>query len=409
MMLIRIIFAVLVTSMFLLSGCGERENPAEPESPESGLVLQYARTFGTDQFPDFTWANFRSRVIRIYTPPKYPIQFSGDGAKYPTLYLLHDLNEDEVHFLKARIDIVADQLIASGEIQPMVIVMPDMSTPAGGTFLSDEWSMFDPDGKVIYEPGNFEKAIGEDLIRIMEADAYNPPDTIAFNIITKRASRAIGGIGMGGYSALRIAMKYPHIFSSVSIMNGMVSLIGEGDDVGVLDFVDKVFEENGIIKGDQDGYFNSIDTSYTRPFTNLFFSLSAAFSPHIPDTDSTTLLKRYQIDLPFDHNGALVQAVVDRWDDHDLIASLSEFETNDLFGVLDSTPVYVEYSMEDEFMTGEQSLALVGKLQSLGYSPTVQTFTGYRDLPARHNVFTYDRIAEMLKFHSANLSSDPTL
>ncbi len=408
-MLIRLLIAVAAVSMLLLPGCGERTNPADPTAPDSGLkpVLQYARTFGADQLPDLSWVNYRSRVIRIYTPPKYPIPFSGDGTKYPTLYLLHDLNENETSFLKARIDLIADQLIASGEIQPMIIVMPDLSTVSGGSFYSDSWNMYNPLAS-IPAPGNFESAVGEDLIRFMEADAYNPPDTLAFNIITKRASRAIGGVGMGGYGALRIAMKYPNLFSSVSVMNGLVSL-GTTGDPGILDFVDEVFEENGIAKGDQDGYY-AIDTAYNKPYTALILSAAAAFSPHDPESEpSETLLERFQVDLPFDYNGDLVPGVVERWKSHDLIDDESDFELFNLLGSLDSTEVYVDYSTEDQFNTAGQSQALIELLEDLGYDPEVRTFGGHGSLPARHNVYNYDRIAEMLKFHSRHLSSDPEL
>ena len=402
------VFAIVL--LVFAAGCGDRTSPADPSAPESGLrpVLQYSRTFDASSLPTNTWTNYRERTTRIYTPPGYPIEYSGSGHKYPTLYLLHSLNGDELSFLKNRIDLIADRLIASGEIQPMVIVMPDMYTVAGGSFYTDEWTLANPGKPGQISPGSFETAIYSDLIRILEADAYVPPDTIAFNIITKRASRAIGGLGTGGYGAMRIALKHPGLFSSVSIMNGFVSFANTTRGNGLIALIDSVFAENNVTKGDIDGYFNSIDTAYNKPYTNLFILGASSFSPHdMENTDTTTFIRRYQIDLPFDHNGDLYSTVWDRWMEQDLTYDGSYFDDNDLFGNLDSTAVYIEYSDKDQFFANTQCQAFIDKLQAEGVTVESAMYSGYVGNPAHHDNYLYNRIEEILKFHSRNLDDDP--
>jgi len=402
--------ALVIILLMFAAGCGDRENPADPSSPESGLrpVLQYSRTFDTSALPTGTWTNYRERTLRIYTPPGYPIEYTGSGHKYPTLYLLHSLNGDELSFLKNRIDLIADRLIAAGEIQPMVIVMPDMYTSVGGSFYTDEWTLANPGKPGQLQPGDFETAIYSDMIRMMEADAYVPPDTIAFNIITERASRAIGGLGTGGYGAMRIALKYPNLFSSVSIMNGFVSFAETGSRNGLISLIDSVFAENGVTKGDIDGYFNSIDTAYNKPYTNLFVLGGASFSPFdTTSTDTTTTIRRYQVNLPFDHNGDIYEPVWEKWLEQDLTSDNSYFDENGLFGNLDSTEVYIEYSDNDQFFANDQCQAFIEKLQAEGVTVENVTYSGYVGNPAEHDNYLYNRIEEILKFHSRNLSDDP--
>jgi S-formylglutathione hydrolase FrmB len=406
MILRKTVLVILALIALSLLACGDRDNPADPSAVSQGLVFRYDRRFNTQELiadGDPNWVNFRTRAIRIYTPPGYVYDPPGEGAKFPTLYLLHDFlsyPDSGLAFLYSRIDLIADRLIASGEIKPMVIVMPDVSTPVGGSFLADGWSLWDADPFADKNrAGEFEKMIYRDLIRIMETDAYTPPDSTPFSIIKKRASRAIGGIGMGGYGALKIALRHPELFSSVSMVNGFSAV---AESIG--DLADSVFSEIGVQEGDSAGFIASFDTSFSRPYTALLVSMAAAFSPHDSlGPDGRTFVQKFGIDLPFDFNGQTEQSVVNRWLSKDLTATLL-----DQYGVvLDSTALYFSAGVDDQYGAAAQATAFKQKLDQLGAEYESATFSGYSGYPAYRGSFNADQLIEVLKFHSRHLSDEP--
>jgi len=397
---------ILAVIMLLPLACGDRDNPADPEDIPHGLVFEYPRIYNSDETAPGdrpNWVNWRVRPAWIYTPPGYIFDPPGEGPKFPILYLLHDMGaaqDSAASYLFSRMDYVADKLIASGEIQPMIIVTVDASTPVGGSFYTDGYSLWNANPQVEKRPaGNFETMIASSLIHIMEDEVtqgYRP-----LSVVGTRDSRAIGGFGMGGYGALKIALKHPDLFSSVSISDGFVSF-----DNGLETLIDKVFEENGVNKGDRDAFMANVDTSYSKPFTTLFYSMACAFSPHDSTGDyEETFMADYGVDFPFDYQGNIVQSVWDLWLEHDLTSTLLT-----TYGEhLDSTELYFEYSDENEFNTSTQSAAFEQQLQSLDADYEKATFSGYTGYPAEKGRFTFERLAEILKFHSSKLSNDPGL
>jgi enterochelin esterase-like enzyme len=101
---------------------GPDDKPAFPDPPAGFNVkrdniphgemmdVQYdSKTLGT------------RRQIRVYPPPGY----SAD-RKYPTIYLQHGLGWNDLEWPQVRhADIVMDNLIADGKVQPMVMIFPN--------------------------------------------------------------------------------------------------------------------------------------------------------------------------------------------------------------------------------------------------------------------------------------------
>jgi S-formylglutathione hydrolase FrmB len=77
-----------------------------------------------------------------------------------------------------------------------------------------------PDGERGYytdvTPGHaHEQLIVQDLMALVDR---------SFPVRTDRGGRALGGFGMGGYGALKLALKYPQLFASVSSHAGACNL-----------------------------------------------------------------------------------------------------------------------------------------------------------------------------------------
>ena len=123
-----------------------------------------------------------------------PSQYQASQQSYPVLYLLHGnagTRRDWVE--RGKIQRTADALIASGDIPPAIIVMPD----AGVTWFVDR-------------SDKMETALIRDLIPDVEQN---------FRALTRREGRLIGGLSMGGYGSLRFVLKYPEMFAAAALLS----------------------------------------------------------------------------------------------------------------------------------------------------------------------------------------------
>jgi len=115
---------------------------------------------------------------------------------YPVAYLLHGISGGHTDWVRNDDAAeIADELIGTGAIPPMILVMPD----GGDSF----W--VDSDRETGFGP--IERALVEDLIPHVDSTYPTIPD---------RRHRMIAGLSMGGFGALRIAFKRPELFASAA-------------------------------------------------------------------------------------------------------------------------------------------------------------------------------------------------
>jgi enterochelin esterase-like enzyme len=123
-----------------------------------------------------------------------PDGYETSTLRYPVLYLLHGHGQNLYDWANSgHIQQTADALIAHGDMPPAIIVMPD----AGTTWYVDRKE-------------KMETAVIHDLI----GDAEH-----TFRAIGARDGRLVGGLSMGGYGALRFALKYPEMFASAALLS----------------------------------------------------------------------------------------------------------------------------------------------------------------------------------------------
>ena len=126
----------------------------------------------------------------VYLPPEYG-DAANAGKRYPVIYWLHGLNQSEStdQFPPE----IVDGAIRSGAVPAMIVVYV-----SGGsrTFYFDS-----VDGKMLSET-----TIVKELI---------PHIDTTYRTIAGRGGRAIQGMSMGGFGALKLALKHPEMFSSV--------------------------------------------------------------------------------------------------------------------------------------------------------------------------------------------------
>ena len=117
------------------------------------------------------------------------------SGPYPTLYLLHGLSDDYSAWQRRT------SLERYVQTLPIIVVMPD----GGRGWYSDA-----------HEGDKYERAIMDDCIGFIDR---------TFQTDARREARAIGGLSMGGYGAIKLALQHPDKFVSA---HGHSSAFGFG-------------------------------------------------------------------------------------------------------------------------------------------------------------------------------------
>ncbi|MBT7098914.1 esterase, partial [Candidatus Poribacteria bacterium] len=123
------------------------------------------------------------RRMHVYTPPGYT-----PDTTYPVVYLLHGYGDTDSGWTTlGRAHIIADNLIAAGKIDPMVIVMPHgHAAPADLTV--ENWRGV---------RGGFETDLMADILPFVSAN---------YSVATDVDNTAIVGLSMGGGQSLGVGL-----------------------------------------------------------------------------------------------------------------------------------------------------------------------------------------------------------
>jgi S-formylglutathione hydrolase FrmB len=141
-----------------------------------------------------------SRILKrpvrycVQVPPSYDKKDAArQPSRYPVLYFLHGLNDDEQSFFKTGGWTLIEDLRQRGSIGDFLIVAPEGR---------NSFYINSADGKVRYSDFFL-----REFIPYIEKKYRAVPD---------RAGRAVSGISMGGYGALRLGFANPQLFGAVS-------------------------------------------------------------------------------------------------------------------------------------------------------------------------------------------------
>lgn len=132
----------------------------------------------------------------IYLPPDY----DQSQREYPIVYLLHGYTDDDSGWVQfGEVKRLVDAGIASGDIPPMVIAMPDGKVT---------WYLNDIGGTERWED--------------MFVQEFIPEIENKYRIRKKKEFRGISGLSMGGFGSLRLSMAYPDLFAACAAYSSAV-------------------------------------------------------------------------------------------------------------------------------------------------------------------------------------------
>jgi S-formylglutathione hydrolase FrmB len=141
--------------------------------------------------------------ILVMLPPSYERE---PQRRYPVLYFLHDAWSDETALEKYGVARELLRRMSEGSLPEFLIVAPG----ARGSWFSDSH-----DGKELWE-----RFLTRDLPAQIES---------LYRVIPGREARGITGISMGGYGAVKIALRHPDFAAAVSSLSGALIPFGQED------------------------------------------------------------------------------------------------------------------------------------------------------------------------------------
>lgn len=137
------------------------------------------------------------RDVFVYLPPSYA---SEKNRRYPVVYFLHGYGLNaETNWKFIAFPEGADKAMTDGTAHEMIVALPDAFTLYSGSMYSNSPTI-----------GDWETYITHDLVGYIDSH---------YRTLANRDSRGLAGHSMGGYGTLRLAMKYPQVYSSVYAMS----------------------------------------------------------------------------------------------------------------------------------------------------------------------------------------------
>ena len=133
----------------------------------------------------------------VYTPPTY----GKDKKKYPVLYLQHGWGEDETAWSnQGHANLIMDNLIAEGKIEPFIIVMTyGMTNDVKFGHIKE------------FTAKEFETVLVDELIPYIDSN---------FRTQANKKHRAMAGLSMGGFETKLITLRRPEVFNYYGLLSG---------------------------------------------------------------------------------------------------------------------------------------------------------------------------------------------
>ena len=201
-----------------------------------------------------------TRRITIYLPPDYDLTTN----RYPVIYFLHGFTmSDSLQIARTHFDNVLDKAITTGKIRPVIVVMPNQYTLYKGSWYTNSSLT-----------GNWADFTSKDLVEFVDKN---------YRTIPNKNSRGIAGHSMGGHGALKMAMLFPDVFTTVY-----------GLSPAVLALAKEFGPERNAFR--QAGQINSRVELLQTDFPLVCVAMGRAFSPN-PSKPP------FYCDLPYTYSG----------------------------------------------------------------------------------------------------------
>jgi len=302
------------------------------------------------------------RQLPIYLPDGY----DESDTRYPVVYLLAGFAGRGAFMLNdsafdESIQERMDRLIQSGQVQPMILVLPDCFTRYGGSQYLNSSAV-----------GQYEDHLIDEIVSFIDQN---------YRTKAQSAYRAIAGKSSGGYGALVQTMKHPDIFGAVACHSGDIYF----DYCYKPDFVRffNAAHHSNLANDEALTEFLANFSPKMSPKPPMFFDLihiSAMSACYSPNPNSP-----YGFDLPLDWDtGELRVDVWQHWLAHDPLTLLNDNSHVD--ALRQAKLVYLDCGNRDEYTLHIGARIFAKRLTDLKVEHHHEEFNGGH----RHTQYRYD-------------------
>jgi enterochelin esterase family protein len=297
------------------------------------------------------------RRVPVYLPPgyadsdrRYPVAYMLTGFTGRGTMLLNDSLFDEN--LPERLD----RLIGSGEMEPIIVVMPDCATRLGGSqYLNSSAT------------GRYEDHLIGELVPFIDGRCRTRAEA---------GQRAVLGKSSGGYGSLVMAMRHPDVFGLMACHSGDMyfeycykpDLIAYARAVGGYGGLDGFLRDLRTIRPRNKDFWSSLNT----------VAMASCYSPNPAAPQG--------FDVPIDpETGELIEDVWARWLEWDPVHMLAH---EAYAGALRNLRLcYLDCGRKDEFNLHLGARIFTRRLRELGIAHVYEEFDdGHMNIPYRYDV-----------------------
>ena len=382
-MKLKLFFYLLMIFMFLFSCQEEIIEPDFDSDPVEKCATVYEEGTIVSLQIESRWLKNNllgdptTRNVNVYVPIGYN---ENRHKRFPVIYLLHGQPASETSLLykgpfdvlkvvanlQSEIDFPEEgyvpwltNLMETGGMKKALIVTVNASNLFGATYYS-----------------NYEPFIAFELVRFIDRH---------FRTIPNHKARAVVGHCIGGYGALRLAIKYPYVFGNVAGLSPLqMSVNGITNCAQMMLYEDQMWGFQGP----------TVPYNANAPYkfiTNAIYGGAAAWLPN-PDNPP------YYSDLPFSYaaDGTVIlnDERVQIWMDQQLLSLVPKYKHN----MQKLQSIYFDIGLNDELGITQININLHNLMEELHISHEFETYDG------GHASHLYNRLGLAL----VNLSKEIT-
>ena len=276
------------------------------------------------------------RPLWVYVPPGYDDE---PDRRYPSVYMIQgytgqlDMWRNRAPFGAKTFPELADELFASGDTPPCILVWVDAWTSLGGSQFLDSSAI-----------GRYHTYLCDEIVPWVDE---------RYRTLAAPEHRGIQGKSSGGYGAMVTAMLRPELFGGLATHAGDALF----DICYAKDFGETLRTLRDRYDGSYERFWEDFDSRplVSQPGDHVLVNTWGMAAAYSADEDGT-------VRLPFDEEGRIIADVWERWLAWDPVRMVERYPD----ALRSQRAIYIDAGKSDEFFLDLGAEAFRSELERIG-------------------------------------------